>query len=194
MRWSRLFDDLEAQLLAGERAELLADVAEHTRAQRGQQSLADRLAADLGRPVRVRVRGAGVVDGELAELGMDWLALSVPNPARSRSRSVLVPMGAVLAVWGLSGRAEQHPGVGARRLGLRQALRAVSRDRDLVRVCDVDGGQVAGTIDRVGQDHLDLSDHPEDQPRREVAVRRRVVIPFQAVAVVATGPLSRPDG
>lgn len=187
MRWSRLFDDLEAQLVAGERAELLADVAEHARSQRGRQVLTDRLAADLRRPVRARVAGSGVLDGTLTELGTDWLVLEVQPPG-TRARSVLVPVHAVRAVWGLSGRADPHEGVGQRRLGLRQALRAVSRDRALVRVGDVDGGQLSGTIDRVGRDHLDLGELP-DEGSRPGSRPGSVVIPFGAIALVATGPV-----
>lgn len=186
MRWSRLFDDLEAQLLAEERAELLADVAEHTRARRGQQVLTDRMAADLGRAVRLRVADAGVLEGTLQELGTDWLGLQVDLPG-ARGRSVLVPVHALRAVWGLSGRADPDEGVAQRRLGLRQALRAISRDRAMVRLTDLEGGQLSGTIDRVGRDHLDLRERPDDgtgRPRRPGTV----VMPFPALAMVASGP------
>ncbi len=191
MRWSRLFDDLEAQLRAEERAELLADVAEHTRARRGQQGLTDRMAADLGRPLRLRVAAAGVLEGTLAELGADWLVLRVELPG-ARARSVLVPLAAVRAVWGLSGRADPHEGVAQRRLGLRHALRAISRDRAQVRLTDLEGGQLSGTIDRVGRDHVDLREVPEDGTGRGRG--HTVVMPLAALALVASAPSAGSPG
>lgn len=182
MRWSRLFDDLEAQLTALDEAELFAEVAEHTRSVRGELVLTDRLAAHLGAPVRLRVRGIGVLEGDLVELGEDWLVVRVAGG--HGHRAALVPVLSVVGVWGLSGRADPHPGLHQRRLGIRQALRAISRDRQVVRLTDVDGTHTTGTIDRVGRDHLDLADHPEDVPRRAGQVRQAVVVPFWALACV----------
>lgn len=184
MRWTRLFDDLEAQLGEQERAELLGEVAEQTRAHQGQVVLDDRLAADLGHRMEVRVRGGTVLGGVLAELGAGWLVVQLDVQGSERHRFVLVNSAAVVSVTGLTGRADPHHGVGQRRLDLRHALRAISRDRALCRIRDVDGGQVTGTIDRVGRDHLDVSDHPEDVPRRRTQVRRVICVPFTALVTV----------
>ncbi|HLS40940.1 MAG TPA: hypothetical protein VK038_09285 [Ornithinicoccus sp.] len=162
MRWTALFDDLEAQLAALERSELEAEIAEHTRAERGALSLVDRLAADPGAALRLTVAGAGAVAGRLVELGEDWVVLRVDGPRGPGSDLVLVPLAAVLSVEGLSGRADPGGPRGSRRLGLRLALRAVSRDRAVVRLTDTAGTRRTGRIERVGRDHLDLRPLPDD--------------------------------
>lgn len=193
VRWSNLFDDLEAQLAAAGRAELEGEIAEHTRAERGSVSLLDRISADLGSPVRLELTGAGTIEGELAEVGTDWLAVRTGAGARvgqGPTDLALVPLAALLAVRGLTGRAD--PGRrGPRRLGLRNALRAISRDRVGVRVTDVAGGRRIGRIERVGLDHLDLTVLPDGGPDPESDVGgpwgRVVTLPYPAIAVVV-GP------
>ncbi len=184
MRWTRLFDDLEAQLAGQERTELASEVADHVRAERGQVSLLDRLLASAGAQVALRVRGVGPVRGTVAEVGAGWLVLRTPAAGADRRRDVLVPLSAVLMATGLANRSESRQSLAPRRLDLRHALRALSRDRAVVRLTDVEGGQVTGTIDRVGQDHLDLAEHPDDVPRRNPAVRHTHVLPFHAVATI----------
>jgi hypothetical protein len=195
MRWSALFDDLEAQLEALERAEREAEIAEHTRAERGAVGLLDRLAADLGGPLRLELAGAEAVEGELAELGLDWVVL---RPAAAHGPSgdlTLVPVAAVRAVQGLSGRADPAAPRPPRRLGLRHALRAISRDRATVRLTDISGARRAGRIERVGRDHLDLYAVPDD-----LAYRDRtggpwgpaVTVPYAALAAVVSPGAARP--
>lgn len=75
---------------------------------------------------------------------------------------------------------------GARRLELGYALRAISRDRRAVHVHDVCGGLVIGTIDAVGADVFDISEHASDEPRRAGNVRARRTVPFVAVSAVAS--------
>lgn len=184
MRWTDLFDDLEAQLAAQEAAQLQGEAAEHTRAVLGRVSLGERFLADLGTRVRLGLRGGLVLDGVLTEVASDWLVLSEQEVARPRE--LLVVAAAILSVSGLSGRSDAgRPGRVQRALDLRQALRALSRDRALVRAHDCDGGLTLGTIDRVGADHLDLSRHPDDLPRRDRDVFSVVSIPYQALVCVA---------
>ncbi|QDO89224.1 hypothetical protein FNH13_13545 [Ornithinimicrobium ciconiae] len=183
MRWTELFDDLEAQLAAQEAAELLGEVAEHTRAATGQVLLRDRLLADLGRRIHLTLRGGEVLDGALSELARDWFVVQEQLPAQGRE--VLVVTASVVSVRGLSGRSDQGRRSRVQRsLDLRHALRALSRDRAVVRVRDVEGGVTVGTIDRVGADHLDLSAHPDDLPRRSRDVHSVVTIPYAALACV----------
>lgn len=183
MRWHRLFEDLAAQQEALERREREAEFAEHTRAERGQVELLQRLAAVVAGPVRLRVQGVGVVEGTLTDVGADWILLATPVGGQA-GRELLLPAAALLTVEGLSGRAETDPATASRRLGLRHALRAVSRDRAPVRVHDVSGEHLTGTIDAVLADHLDLSRHADDEPRRGAAVRGRVSLPYSALAGV----------
>lgn len=177
MRWQQLFEDLAAQQEALERQERDAEIAEHTRAERGRVELADRLAASRGHALRIRVVGLGWLTGQVEEAALDWLLLRSGPDSRGE---LVVPHAAVVAVEGLTGRADQRP----RRLGLRHALRALSRDRARVRIHLTDGDQVGGTIDRVLADHVDLSRHPEDEPRRVGAVRGTVTLPCAALAAV----------
>lgn len=183
MRWTELFDDLEAQLAAQEAAELQGEVAEHTRAATGQVLLRDRLLADVGRTIHLTLRGQTQVEGTLTELSRDWLV--VHERLTARDREVLVVMTSLVTVRGLSGRSDPgRPSRGVRSLGLRHALRALSRDRALVRVRDTESGVSVGTIDRVGADHLDLSAHPDDLPRRARDVHSVLTIPYASLACI----------
>ena len=179
MRWQHLFDDLAAQQEAWERAEQATEIAEHTRAERGQVELADRLAAAAGGVVRVRVRGTGWLEGAVGDVGQNWVLLEGGAEVVT-GREVLLALTAVVAVDGLTVRADRRP----RRLDLRHALRGVSRDRARVRVHLDDGDHLSGTVDRVLADHLDLTRHADDEPRRAGAVRGVVSVPYHALAVI----------
>jgi hypothetical protein len=113
-------------------------------------------------------------------------ALSVVPATGSGSvhvdRPVLVATQAIRSVTGLGGA--EHTGAVAKAFGLGSALRAVSRDRAVVDVVDVDGAVVTGTIDSVGQDYLEVAEHSADLPRRAENVLAVRAIPFAGVAMV----------
>ena len=179
VRWERLFDDLEAQLDAASAAELAGEVSERTRHERGQVTLADRLVAWVGQPVRLQVLGGTTIAGRLEQAAQEWVVVQ-HGPS-----VVLVPAAALLDVVGLGGSASMADRQSVpRRLGLRAALRAVARDRSPVHVELVDGGAVTGTVDAVGADHLDLAEHPPEEPRRPAAVLRVHTISLTAIASV----------
>jgi hypothetical protein len=77
--------------------------------------------------------------------------------ATSSVRRALVPLAAVAAVDGLATHAAPAAGVVESRLGLGHALRALARDRVVVRV-RTGGTDLTGRIERVGADHVDLAD------------------------------------
>ena len=172
MRWDRLFEDLEAQLAAEEARELHAEVADRTRRERAMLDLHTRLLANVdasGVGLRLPAR---VVEGRLVDVGPDWaLVETAPH------RPTLVALAAVRGVTGL-GAGARTPSVVAKRFALGAALRAVSRDRAVVEVADVDGQVTSGTIDVVGADHLELAEHPSDEMRRSANVTGRVLVPF----------------
>ena len=177
MRWQDLFADLEAQLLADQRRELQAEVADRTRRERADVTVLDRAARSVGNVITV-VTGAGSVRGTLDDLGKDWLLVQEHG-----RHAALVPMASVTALVGLATRSDDDRGMG-RRFGVGVALRAIARDRAAVAIHDVAGGLATGTIDKVGADHLDLAEHPADAVRRATALTGHRVVPFAAIGIV----------
>jgi hypothetical protein len=177
VRWELLFADLEAQADAAERAAFDGDVADRGRSERAALSLVDRLRAHVGAVVALRLVDGDRAVGRLADVGVDWILLDDAG-------SLLVPLGAVSGVEGLSRRAAPDDGALARRMRLTVVLRGLARDRSAVRVRLTDGATLTGTIDRVGADHVDLALHSADEPRRAGVVRGVCVIPIAALVTV----------
>lgn len=182
MRWDRLFDDLEAQLDAAASAELTAELADRTRRERALVELADRVVARTGQTLGVKLAGGSAHEGMVIDVAQQWFVLQAHGP-------VLVPLAAVTQVRGL-GNAATTTGRDTvrRRLSLASALRAVARDRSPVRVGLIDGSVLAGTLDAVAADHVDLAEHALDEPRRASAVRAVTSVPFAALAFVRPEP------
>jgi hypothetical protein len=177
-RWDNLFADLEARFSQGEALECDAEVADRTRRERALISLQARLLANAGAGlVSVGVAG-GDVTGRIADVGPDWFLLE-----ETSHRAALVALAGVRHLTGLAAGA-QEPTLVSKRFTLGAALRAVSRDRAVVEVVDVDGGSATGTIDAVGADHLEVAEHAPDEPRRSRNVIRTRVVPFGALACV----------
>ena len=181
MRWKALFDDLEAQVEAAEAAELEGEVRDRTRREVGLLGLLDRLRAAQGSALALAVHGAGSTQGRLLDVGPDWLLLQ-----ERAGQELLVPLSAVLSVGGLPRRAEAPGTTGelARRLDLRWALRGLARDRAQVQLLLRDGTALAGTLDRVGADYVDLAEHPQGEARRSSAVQGVRLVPLHALALV----------
>lgn len=175
MRWDALFADMELQLAAAELGDRLAEVAELTRAERGAVALVDRLRAARGSVVTLAL-AAETLRGELADVGPSWVLLAAPG------REHLVPLAAVGSVAGVGPLSAAPAGEALRRLGLAHALRAVSRDRSVVRVV-TPAGVLDGRIDEVGADHLGLAlVHPDGQrPTGEARL-----VPFAGLQVVSS--------
>lgn len=176
MRWERLFEDLEARFDAAERSEIEAEAAELTRAERSTVALADRVRAASG-PVVVDLVGGTRVAGAVAAASGGWVLIA-DGPRRH-----LVPLTAVAALGGLGRRVAAPAGAVERRLGLGQVLRELSRNRVVVRVTHR-SGQVAGRVDGVGADHLEVAAVRPDDVRPS---GDRVVIPFAAIEVISSG-------
>ena len=99
-----------------------------------------------------------------------------------------MPFAAIVSINGLGLRAAVGPALAtAKRFGLGYALRGLSRNRSVVSLTDISGSVTTGTVDAVGADALDLSEHPSDLARRAQNVVARRVIPFTAVVVVRHG-------
>ena len=185
MRWDDLFGDLEGQLAAAAAAELDTEVADRSRREAAQLCLVDRARAAVGHPVVVRVQGAGPIDGVLAAVGAQWLLV-----AEAGGRDALVPLTAVVAVAGLRAWSDT-PGAGGRvfaRLGLGSALRGIARDRLPVQVGLADGSALTGTVDRVGADFVEVTEHGPGERRRWAEATGVRTIPFAALAVLRRVP------
>lgn len=182
VRWQQLFADLEAQLEAEDVRELTLEVADRTRRERALVGLPERLLGHRGSFVQLRLLGGQLLDGEVADVGLDWFLVQ-----ERAGRTALVPTGAVLAISGLTAAATAgSTATMARRFGFGYAARGLSRDRAVVALADVGGATVTGTIDTVGADALELSEHPSDVPRRPENVTARRVVPFSAIASLRT--------
>ena len=175
MRWERLFSDLEGQWEAEARRDLDQEVADRTRRERATVGLFERLAASVGERVGVRLVAGPPLQGVLSDVGDGWLLLG-----GDAGRPALVPLTAVTAVTGTGPRASEA--ALARRFGLGYALRGLSRDRAVVALTDVTGAVATGTIDGVGADCFDLTEHAPDELRRPENVTGRLLVPFTAVA------------
>ena len=178
MRWEELFGDLSAQWDAEVRRELDAEVADRTRRERAALGLYERLGAAGDVRVGLGLATGTMLSGRVADVGDGWVLL-----AGEAGRMALVPFGGLVSVIGLTGRAGGT--AMGRSFGFGYALRGLSRDRAVVTVTDHSGTGVTGTIDGVGRDVLDLSEHAADLPRRPENVTGRRLVPFAAVVVVS---------
>ena len=177
MRWEWLFADLEALAEAEERASLEADVGDLVRAERGAIGLRDRLRAHLGCDLGLHLCQGRQLQGVLLDVGADWLLMRGP------AADVLLRLGTVAAVSGLSRSAVNDEARPARALRLGAVLRGLAGDRAPVTVELAGGLTLTGTIDRVGADHVDLAMHALDEPRRQGTVT--------GVRTLATGASDR---
>jgi hypothetical protein len=147
VRWEELFEDLEGQLGAAAREEREAHVQELTRAELAAVRLASRLRSSGGRAVAVTLVDGTTLTGRLVAAADSWFELT------EAVRRHVVPVAGVAWIDGLAHGSE--PEDARRRLGLTHALRALARDRARV-VVRTSAGTLAGRIERVGRDHLDL--------------------------------------
>lgn len=193
MRWDELFADLEGRLeheLDLEQQEL---AAEEERLRLGRIALRDRIVA-MGRSdatVALTLADGETLAVRLGSAGRDWIAGEVAVGAARQA--VIVPLGSIAGVTperdqlerGLRAVPEEAlPDLSAR-LGLAFVLRDLCRRRAGVEV-STRAGAFTGTIDRVARDHVDLAEHEAGVPRRDSAVRRIRLVPFDAIVRVRT--------
>ncbi|OIQ72954.1 hypothetical protein GALL_454120 [mine drainage metagenome] len=175
VRWEALFEDLESQLDAAHAANRAVEVAERTRTERASVTLGDRFRAARGSRVSLRLRDGEAVSGDLVDLAQQWLLLA------DGPRQLLVPTAAVGWVGGLGMHATTGGGLVVRRLTMGHVLRALARDRVHVRV-QAHGVELAGRLDAVGADHVDVVVVPEGGRAGSVWA-----VPFDALDVIRSG-------
>ena len=196
VRWDDLFDDLEGQLDYELQAEV-ADLCLHEERQRLEKlSLRTRLSnvvrsASLGSALRLRVV---LVSGETlalrpTALGRDWLAADLLDSESARGQCV-VPLAAIAAVLldeeqirASLAVESAATGRGIERVGLPFVLRNLCRRRRAVEL-DTRAGVVAGTIDRVARDHIDLAVHPLGTLRRGPEIAHYRIVPIWQIHVI----------
>jgi len=180
----RVFDELEAEFEAGLRREAEQETVAALRAQVGATPMWEQLARRIGVQAVVRA-GARLVQGTVIASYPDFYVLQGGDQAqhlvRSEATTIALP-------------AEPTPPqpapstAAARRYTLSLALRELARRREPVRLELVDGNAVAGTIEAVGSDYVEIAEHDLGEARREAAVRARRLTALTAVALVTLLP------
>ncbi|WP_104089419.1 hypothetical protein [Cryobacterium sp. N19] len=196
MRWDDLFDDLEGQLERELHAEATDLRLQEERTRLEKLSLRTRLSnvvrsAGPGGTLQLRIV---LVSGETLSvrpttLGRDWLAADLPGTANGRAQCV-IPLSAVAGVvlsaeQSLVSLAVESESTGKliERVGFPFVLRDLCRRRRFVEL-DTRGGVLAGTIDRVARDHLDLAVHPLGTLRRAPEILHYRLVPFWQIHVI----------
>ncbi|MDN4174981.1 hypothetical protein QWY28_18605 [Nocardioides sp. SOB77] len=155
MGWERelfgVLDDLEQQAEAAYDLERAADLADRSRAEYQQVTLASRLVASLDRELVLEVRGAGTTAGVLERVGTGWCHLRGPG------QDWVVHLPAVTAVHDAAPRSVPEVAWPATaRLGLGSALRRLADAGERCVVRTVEGATHDGTLARVGADFVEV--------------------------------------
>ncbi|MGO4234867.1 hypothetical protein [Pseudarthrobacter sp. YAF2] len=181
MRWDALFNDIESQLAEADRLSLDAEINERTRAELVSLPLEDRLRGSLGCRIGVHLLCGESARGELTHAGADALVLDEDQ------HQVLVPYAAVARYVGLGRHARAETSVVRRSIGLAHSLRGLARDRTelTVTIAGAAGSiRMAGVIDRVGRDFIDLAEVTPGEVRRMQGVSQVSAIPIAGLAMI----------
>ena len=163
-----LFDDLEEQASALHAAERTAEVADRSRAEYQQVTLASRMMASVGTTVALGISGVGVVPGTVQRVAEGWLLLS------SGDHDWVVHTAAIRRIEGASVRSVPEVAWSPlTRLSLGSALRRIAEAGEECVLRLVDGTRHDGVLRRVGADFCELVEGED---------RRTVLVAFTALA------------
>lgn len=198
MRWNNLFDDLEGQLEHELTAEEVDLQVEEERLRIGRLSVRDRLLAvhqadsrTSSSSIRVTLTGGATIAVRPTTFGKDWFAADLVEESERHSQCIL-PLAAIASLVLTRGQIAQSLRASAvpdstrglsARLSLVFVLRDLCRRRRSLEL-RLATGDLYGTIDRVGRDHLDLAIHEPGVPRRDSAVTQYCVVPLAQVLLV----------
>jgi hypothetical protein len=164
-----VLDDLEQQAEALYDAERDLDLADRSRSEYAQVTLASRLMASLEADLTLELRGVGRVSGILQRLGTGWCLL------QSAGQDWIVRTEAIVVVRDASARSVPEVAWSpVTRLGLGSALRRVADAGERCLVHLVDGGRQDVVLTRVGKDFVEGADHSG----------RPILVPFVAISAV----------
>ena len=164
-----VLDDLEQQAEALYDAERDAELADRSRAEYQQVTLASRLMASVGTPLRLDVTGVGTVSGTLDRVGAGWCLLS------GHAQDWVLRLEAVAAVHGASDRSLPEVAWSpVARLGLGSALRRLADAGERCVLHLLDGTAHDALLRRVGADFVEAG----------VGGGRTVLVAFSALAAV----------
>ncbi|CAN5325511.1 hypothetical protein BH09ACT12_BH09ACT12_18540 [soil metagenome] len=169
-------DDLEQQAGALFEADRDLEVADRSRTEYRQVTLASRLQASTGRDVGLQVIGVGTLRGRLDRVCATWCL--VASAAATPVQEWLIPLDAIAAVEGSDERSVPEVAWSAlTRLGLGSALRRLGDAGERCVVHRRDGGRHEGVPARVGQDFVELGEGHQSGARV-------TLIAFAAIAAV----------
>jgi len=164
-----LLDDLEQWAEALYAADRGAELADRSRTEYQQVSLASRLMASLDAEVRLEVVGVGPVAGELERVADGWCVL------RGAAQDWVVCLPAVAAVHGASDRSVPEVAWSpVARLGLGSALRRLADAGERCVLHLRDATSYDAVLRRVGADFVEAT----------VGEGRTVLVAFSALAAV----------
>jgi len=145
-----VLDDLEQQAEALYDAERDLDLADRSRSEYAQVTLASRLMASLDVELTLELRGVGRVSGTLQRVGTGWCLL------HGAGQDWIVCTAAITVVHGMSPRSVPEVAWSPlTRLGLGSALRRLANAGERCLVHLVDGGRHDVVLTRVGQDFVE---------------------------------------
>jgi hypothetical protein len=166
-----LLDDLEQQAESLYDAERDLELADRSRAEYHQVTLASRLMASVGQELVLDLQGVGTVPGTLERIATGWGLL------RGTGQDWVFRTGAVLRVLGASPRSVPEVAWSpVARLRMGSALRRVADAGERCVLHLLDGGRQDGILRRVGADFVEVS-VGEGEARLEL-------VPFTALAAV----------
>jgi hypothetical protein len=180
MGWDDLFADLGREWEGLAESERQAEIAERTRAEFAQVAFADRLRGSEGRQVRLVTCVGEQVDGSLTGVGADFVLVT------SARREQVLPLVAVASATGLNrvSLSERAAGPVRARLGMGSVLRRIAADRSSVTLVRADGRALAGTLQRVGADFVELAEHAYGETPRAQPSRPATLVPFAAIVLL----------
>lgn len=148
-----VLDDLEQQAEALYDAERDLDLADRSRSEYAQVTLASRLMASLDCDLTLELRGVGRVSGTLQRVGTGWCLLG------GSGQDWIVRTETIAVVHGASPRSVPEVAWSpVTRLGLGSALRRLADAGERCLVHLVDGGRHDVVLSRVGKDFAEGTD------------------------------------